>query len=227
MTGLQIAASIGFAIFAYFIGSISWATIFSKCFKKEDIRTKGSGNAGATNTLRNYGVKAGLLVFALDVLKPIITIWIAFAINKVIVDQDRHIYLPFIGMATILGHIFPIYFKFKGGKGAACLLGFIIALNWIIAIIGFFVFMTIVLTTKKVSLGSIIAPMLLLIIYIGFGAGDILRESWAMPFMNDIAWWGPAIIFGLAWLIVVWKHKANIKRLLNGTENSIGRKKEA
>ena len=227
MTGLQIVASLGFAIFAYFVGSISWAMIFSKTFKKEDIRTKGSGNAGATNTLRNYGVKAGLLVFALDVLKPIITIWIAFAINKVIVDQDRHIYLPFIGMATISGHIFPIYFKFKGGKGAACLLGFIIALNWVLAIIGFFVFMTIVLITKKVSLGSIVAPMILLIIYIGLGAGDALRESWAMPFMNDIAWWGPAIIFGLSWLIVVWKHKANIKRLLNGTENSIGKKKEA
>lgn len=210
-------------ILAYAIGSISNAILISKFLKKEDIRTKGSGNAGATNSLRSYGIKIGLIVFVLDILKPIVAILIAWGINKHTTGQA---YLPIIGFAAIVGHIYPIYFNFKGGKGAASALGFIIATQWILAIIGFVIFMLIVFKTKKVSLGSILTPVILLIIFIGLGASDSLQNYTWMPLMQDLEWWGIAIVFGLIWLLVVYKHKANIKRLLNGTERSVGEKRK-
>lgn len=208
---------------AYAIGSISNAILISKCFKKEDIRTKGSGNAGATNTLRNYGVKAGLIVFVLDILKPIAAILIAWGINKYIPEEA---FLPAVGLAAIVGHVYPLYFDFKGGKGAASMLGFIIATQWILAIIGFVVFSLIVLKTKKVSLGSIFTPLILLIIFISLGATNTLQTHTWMPLMQSFKWWGIAIVFGIIWLLVVFKHKANIKRLLNGTERSLGEKRK-
>lgn len=210
-------------ILAYAIGSISNAILISKFLKKEDIRTKGSGNAGATNSLRSYGIKIGLIVFALDILKPIVAILIAWGINKHTTEQA---YLPIIGFAAIVGHIYPIFFNFKGGKGAASALGFIIATQWILAIIGFIVFMLIVFKTKKVSLGSILTPVILLIIFIGLGASGSLQNYTWMPLMQNLEWWGIAIVFGLIWLLVVYKHKANIKRLLNGTERSLGEKRK-
>lgn len=95
---------------------------------KEDIRTKGSGNAGATNITRNYGKKVGLIVFVLDILKPVVSVFIPWVIMKntnaaLFADMS----LQFIGLFALIGHIYPIFFKFKGGKGAATFVGYIIA----------------------------------------------------------------------------------------------------
>lgn len=93
---------------------------------KEDIRTKGSGNAGATNITRNYGKKVGLIVFVLDILKPVISVFIPWVIMENVALFAK-MSLQFIGLFALIGHIYPIFFKFKGGKGAATFVGYIIA----------------------------------------------------------------------------------------------------
>ena len=208
-------------VVGYLIGSISSAIIVSKSMGHGDIREKGSGNAGATNTLRNLGKKAGAIVFLMDIMKPIVAILLGFIFNKIVNDGDWNAILPLIGVAAIVGHIYPIYFKFKGGKGAASMLGFMIALYWPLALFGAAIFLTIVLTTRKVSLGSIVSPVLLIIIYILMaGVGDI-RDNWIEPLMNGFKWWVNALSFVTIWLLVVYSHRGNIQRLLNGTERSL------
>ena len=221
MDWISVLITFSLMVLGYLIGSYSSAIFISKRVKKEDIRKKGSGNAGATNTLRNYGKKWGLVVFSLDVLKPIVAMMIAWVIKTQ--TNQTEVIVPAVGLATVIGHIWPIYYNFKGGKGAACMLGFVIGTQWILAIIGFVLFMAIVLYTKKVSIGSIFTPLVLLIVFIALGATGTMQEAWSKPLSQtpDVtAWWIDATCFGIIWIIVVFKHKANIKRLLNGTENS-------
>lgn len=209
-----------FMIMGYLIGSINNAVILTKALGLEDPRTKGSGNAGATNTVRNYGVKIGASVFVLDILKTVIAMLIPFLAlgsSKVIV--------PLVGFAVVVGHIWPIFFGFKGGKGAASLLGFIIMINWVIALIGAVLFILLVLKTKKISLGSIVVPFILILVFIGFNWTPHMTDEWCAPIANDYIWWLVVIVFTLTWLIVVYKHKDNIKRLMTKTERNFTLKK--
>ena len=216
----SVIATLILFIGGYLIGSISWGIIISKVFFKEDIRNKGSQNAGATNGLRVYGAKSGLIIFFLDVSKTFVAGLIAFLLKENISFFENAL-IQVALFATLLGHVFPIYFKFKGGKGAACLLGFFIFFNWLLALIGFVIFFLIVTPTKKVSLGSIIVPFFLIIFQILFANINPMDSKAFNYFLQEPAWWVNTIFLTLSYLLVVWSHRLNIKRLLKGQENTI------
>lgn len=193
-------------IIAYLFGNISTSYIVGKKFAGVDIRTQGSGNAGSTNVLRTLGKKAGALTFAGDVLKGFIAVIIAKGIAYLVhVDVSTCAYLAVV--AVVLGHNYPAFLGFKGGKGVATSLGSMLAMNPVTALtcLGFFII--IVALTKYVSLGSIL----------GIGLSPIL-----MLINHNMK--GVLVTLFLT-ISVAYTHKENIKRLLNGTERKIGQKK--
>lgn len=218
-------ATMIFVVVGYLIGSISWSIIITKFKYHDDIRTKGSGNAGATNTLRNFGIKVGLIVFILDILKPIIAALIAYEVKIHSTNFLSGILVQAAAFGAIIGHIFPIFFKFKGGKGAASFLGLFILMNWLIAIIGFFVFMIIVFKTKMVSAGSILAPFILIFFQIAFIYIPHLNDYWTNPLTRDPYLWINTIFLSITWIIVTIMHRENIKRILQGNERKLNFKK--
>ena len=180
---------------AYLLGSIPFGYIFAKLFGNTDIREHGSGNIGATNVLRVMGWKLALPVFILDLLKGFLAVFLAKA-----VDGDSLLPLA-AGILVMLGHSFPMFLGFKGGKAAATAIGVLLALSgWVT--LALFAAATIILTiTRYVSLASIVGSLLVPIFFWLFG--------FKLPY----------IIFGLAVaILVVFRHQANIKRLLDGTE---------
>ena len=220
MNVINIGVDFLFLVIGYLIGSIAFSLILTR--KKGDLRTKGSGNAGATNTARVHGKKIGLLVFTLDVIKPIVSILISYFISKSNWKAANGAIIQFAALGAVIGHIFPIFFKFKGGKGAACMLGFIFAMNWLLGLIGAFIFITIVFLTKYVSVGSILTPLILLIMQIALLFIPVLNESWSTPLLNENPingqYWLNTIFFATIWIIVTLKHSSNIKRLLSKKE---------
>ena len=192
-------------LIAYLFGSISSSIIIGKLKSGKDIRTMGSGNAGATNTLRTFGKGAALLVVLGDALKTIISILIAKAILP-----GNVIAVYIAGIGCVLGHNFPVYYGFKGGKGVLVSIVSILFANWIIGLITFIISISIMIFTKYVSLGSIIGSVLVVILGFVFEKGN----SHYMIF---------AIILAV---LCVFRHRANIVRLIKGTENKLGSKKE-
>lgn len=198
------------AVLAYLLGSIPTAVWVGKAHFGLDIREYGSGNAGATNTFRVLGKKAGSFVMAIDVLKGFaatILPHILFAsADQRIVDQVVYVQLAY-GVIAVTGHIFPIFAGFKGGKGVATLLGMVIAINPVASLGCLTVFLIVFLTSKYVSLGSMLAalafPILLLLPRINHHNPNIV-----------------VIIFGFVmFALVVFTHQKNIIRLMNGEEN--------
>ena len=199
---------------AYLIGSISFAVIFAKAFMKKDVRELGSGNAGATNFLRNAGVVPGLLTFLCDALKGFAASYMGYAIFDYIHTQTNSdwsyaIYGAYLcGAACMLGHILPIFFEFKGGKGVATSVGIFAVCCPIAIVIGLSVFILCVIFTRYVSLGSVLAATVVVI--------------FSIIFHNDAANILPQIILAaIMGAMVIGKHKENIKRLLNGTESKV------
>ncbi|GAA0091570.1 glycerol-3-phosphate 1-O-acyltransferase PlsY [Paraclostridium bifermentans] len=191
---------------SYFIGSISTSYIIAKKMMGVDIRTQGSGNAGSTNVLRTLGKKAGILTFVGDLLKGVIAVLIAKLIATIAhtdVATASYIAVVFV----VIGHNWPIYLGFRGGKGVATSLGAMIAVNPVIALSCFAFFILIVYVTKYVSLGSILG---------------ICTSPIIMFFIGNYK--GLAVTLFLS-ASVIFKHRENIKRLLNGTERKIGEKK--
>ena len=223
-----IGATVIFIILGYLIGSISNAILISKIWKKEDIRDKDSGNAGATNVLRNYGVKFAMIVFALDISKVVLSVMIAWSIKKYSnIEFFEGGLIQAAGLAAIIGHILPIYFKFKGGKGAASFVGFTLVMGWPLFFVGLVAVITIIMIWKKVSLVSIIAPGFVFVFQIVFAFTPSMNDAWANPLMGDSAWWINSLFIGGAWLLVIFTHRENIKRIIKGTERSLNFKKKA
>lgn len=193
-------------IIAYLLGNISTSYIIAKRVAGVDIRTQGSGNAGSTNVLRTLGKKAGLMTFVGDLLKGIIAVLLAGIIAKYIgLDPLTAKYIAVVGVVS--GHNWPAFLGFKGGKGVATSLGSMIAVNPIMALSCFLVFLIIVYITKYVSLGSVLSISLSPVI---------------MMFNQNIK--GVLVTLFLA-LSVIYTHRENIKRLINKTERKIGEKK--
>lgn len=189
---------------AYLIGSVNFSIILSKLIAGKDIRESGSGNAGATNMLRTYGKKMGALTLLLDVLKGVVTVWLVKELS------DSITFAYFAGLFVILGHNFPVYFGFKGGKGVATSLGVVFVLDWKVGLIVAVIAILIMALTRYVSFGSICGGALFIIIE--FVKALITGDISAVRLICTV------LIGGL--LIV--RHHANIKRLLNGTENKLG-----
>ena len=193
----------------YLFGLIQTGYIYGK-IKKIDIRKHGSGNAGTTNALRTLGWKAGVITFIGDCLKCVL----AVTVVQFLFIQDPHqgLYAMYAGLGAVLGHNFPFYLKFKGGKGIASTAGLILAVNPIMFLIVAVVFISIVLITQYVSLGSIIIMVLFVIMVVISG-----QSGWLLMLPGDLyEYYAIAIVLAL---LAIWRHRANIKRLLSGTEN--------
>ena len=199
-------------IIAYLLGSISFSVIISKKMAGFDVREKGSGNAGSTNVLRTVGKKAAILTLICDCLKLMVAILIAVLASKIVKGTDAGLLVQLAGVAVVIGHTFPIFFKFKGGKGVATSLGVLLIINWQIGLICLVFALTLMALTRFVSLGSVSAAILFPILTI------FIQENYIVP--------GNYIIFGVVLAaIVVFNHRANVKRLLTGTENKLSFKK--
>ncbi len=181
-----------------------------------DIRQHGSGNSGATNTLRVLGKKAGLIVFLGDAFKALIPCTLVRLIfgSRPETAAMAYVYMLYMGFGVILGHNFPFYMHFKGGKGIAATAGLIASLDWRLTLACAAVFIGCVLLTHYVSLGSILVAVTFFLVNAFFAYGGYYGlASEAMPEFVVLL----AAISGMA----IWRHKANIKRLLAGNENKI------
>ena len=141
------------AIIAYLIGSINFSVILSKKMAGFDVRQKGSGNAGTTNMLRSVGKKAAAITLICDILKGVVSIGIAILVGYLFNAQNKSILVQIAAIAVVIGHTFPIFFGFKGGKGVATSLGVLIMTNWQIGLICLAIAIIIMAITKMVSLG--------------------------------------------------------------------------
>ena len=140
------------AIISYLIGSINFSVILSKKMAGFDVREKGSGNAGTTNMLRSVGKKAAALTLVCDILKGVVAIVIAIIIGNIITDSNKELLLQIAGISVVIGHTFPIFFKFKGGKGVATSLGILLMSNWKIGLICLVFALVLMALTRMVSL---------------------------------------------------------------------------
>lgn len=199
-------------IIAYFLGSIPTSVWISKKIFNFDIRDYGSGNAGTTNTLRILGKKWAIIVFIIDVLKGVIASFLYLLIADYRENEISRInFMIVLGLAAVLGHIFPIWAEFKGGKGVATLLGMTLAIQPIVAIFCVIVFFLILIITKFVSLSSIIAGIAFMIfILFVFNEQVTLYRFFAI----SVA------------LMIILTHQKNINKLIKGKENKISFKKK-
>ena len=209
-----MAAYIITGIVAYLLGSISFSVIFSKKIAGFDVREKGSGNAGATNVLRSVGKKAAILTLLCDALKGVASIIFAIIVGAIAKNSDKSLLVQIAGICVVIGHTFPIFFGFKGGKGVATALGVVLITNWKIGLICLVFALILMALTKIVSMGSvgaaILFPVLVLFIHTNYTISD--GSSYLIY----------SIILAL---IVAFNHRSNIKRILNGTENKLSFKK--
>ena len=220
-----------FGAASYLIGSVNFSILLSRAIGGQDIRKSGSGNAGATNMLRTYGKKMGVITLLLDVLKGIVCVLAAVlfvnyyhsaAAAAVWESADLAMYqsamslvsIPYIaGVCVILGHNFPLYFGFKGGKGVATSLGVVLMLDWKAGLIIAVCAIAVMAVTRYVSLGSILG-----------GAAYIIAEIIKMCVTGSFNVTELVCVIIIGGLLII-RHHANIKRLLSGTENKLGAKK--
>ena len=200
LIGIYAATTVSVAIciiVPYILGSVNFALVISKIFYKDDIRKYGSGNAGMTNMLRTYGKCAALGTLLCDMLKSVVSVLLGGFVFG-------YIGAYMAGFFCVLGHIFPVFFKFKGGKGVATIAAMILTLSWECFLILFVVFVIIVTATKYVSLGSVICCMAYPLIIAKMG-------GIGFPFLFSLA----------TAAIIVYMHRENISRIRNHTENKI------
>ncbi len=202
------------SIVAYLIGSISFSVIISKKMAGFDVREKGSGNAGATNMLRSVGKKAAVLTLLGDALKGVVAILFAIIVGAIAKDLDKALLVQLAGIFVVVGHTFPIFFGFKGGKGVATSLGVLLMTNWQIGLICLVFALVLMALTRMVSMGSVGAAILFPILVLFIRTNYTISEGSSYLIYSII----------LA-LIVAFNHRANIQRILNGTENKLSFKK--
>jgi len=204
-------SNIVFLILSFLLGSIPFSIIAGKLLKSIDVREYGSGNAGATNTFRVLGKKAGILVLLLDVLKGYLAVNLVWYTSYV---PSTEIYINLqltFGIAAVLGHVFPVYVGFRGGKGVATLLGFMLAVFPEAALISIVVFVLTLLFSKYVSLSSIFAGLF-------FPFGVYYLSETLVPTMMIFAVFVP--------ILLIATHQRNIERLVRGDENKVSLKKK-
>jgi len=206
------------AIIAYLIGSINFSVILSKKMAGFDVRQKGSGNAGTTNMLRSVGKKAAAITLICDILKGVVSIGIAILVGYLFNAQNKSILVQIAAIAVVIGHTFPIFFGFKGGKGVATSLGVLIMTNWQIGLICLAIAIIIMAITKMVSLGSCMAAIAFPLLT--YFAANIFENAYIVK--EGSSYFVYSIILAV---IVLFNHRSNIKRILNGTENKLNFKK--
>jgi len=203
------------AVIAYLIGSINFAIITTKVRLNKDIRDYGSGNAGMTNVLRTQGKNAAAVVFVGDFIKGAASVAIGFLIGWWLLGAGSLRLGGYIGyLFVLLGHLFPVFYQFKGGKGILASAGAMVVLEPIVFAVIVLTFAVVVLASRIVSLASIcgaaMLPVSMFVLRLCQGSGDLIFET--------------AFCFVVA-VVVIFMHRQNIVRLLNGTENRFGKKK--
>lgn len=208
---MGILVSVILAIVCYLIGSINSSILISKLVTGKDIRESGSGNAGATNMLRTMGKKYAVITLIIDILKGVVAILLSMlAVSFGAGEASAYI----AGVAVVLGHNFPVFFGFRGGKGVATSLGVILLLDWRIGLSVLVVALIIMATTRFVSLGSILAAVLFMVIQI-----VVMCVTDTFDTVRLIC----VLILGI---LLIFRHRANIVRLIKGEENKLGAKKK-
>lgn len=204
---MSITLTLFFVLFAYLLGALPTAVWLGEAYFGIDIREHGSGNAGATNTFRVLGKKAGTIVMLVDILKG----WTATSLANIlylgdfILEEQLFYYQLMLGVVAVVGHVFPVYVKFKGGKGVATILGMVLAIQTEAALASALVFLIVLIISKYVSLGSMLASL-------------------AFPLLLMLPMFKPndpvLVVFGFAiFAIVTLTHQKNIKRLIKGEES--------
>jgi len=192
------------AAVAYLVGSIPFAVIVSRAMGLPDPRSFGSGNPGATNVLRSGSKAAAVLTLAGDALKGWVAVWAAIRLG---LAQEV---VAVVALAVFLGHLFPVWLRFKGGKGVATAAGVLFALDWRVGLAVLVVWLTIVVVSRYSSLGALTASLFApAALYWLHGTGPLLLATCAMC------------------ALLVWRHEANIRKLLRGEESRLGEKKAA
>lgn len=223
MSAVNIFIAIGVIVFAYLVGSLNFAVIFSKIFTGKDVRSEGSGNAGTTNMLRSVGKLPAALTFVFDALKGFVACFAGKSVFTYLFAQTNSLdlFTPAYGayiccIAVMLGHIYPVFFGFKGGKAVACSVGTFSVCCPIAIILGLTGFALCLIISKIVSLSSLVAT----VIVVGVA---IIYDIASPDITYNVI---PVIVMALiAGFIVFIKHKENIIRLANGTEKKISVKK--
>ena len=204
----MIATYILMAVIAYAIGSVNFSIIISKKVAGFDVREKGSGNAGTTNMLRSVGKGAAALTLILD-----IAIFVAFLVGKIATEANPAILVQLAGFFVVVGHTFPVFFGFKGGKGVATSLGVLLLINPMIGGICLVFALVVMAVTRMVSLGSMMAAVLFPVLTI------FIKDGYLVDGYNYI-------IFGIAMAcLVIFNHRSNLKRIYAGNENKLSFKK--
>ena len=210
-----MAAYIIVGLVAYLLGSISFSIILSKKMAGFDVREKGSGNAGATNMLRSVGKKAAALTLLGDALKGVVAILFAVIVGAIAKNSDKALLVQLAGILVVVGHTFPIFYGFKGGKGVATSLGVLLMTNWKIGLICLVFALVLMALTKMVSMGSVGAAILFPVLVLFINTNFIVTEG-SGYFVYSI----------ILALLVAFNHRSNIQRILNGTENKLSFKKK-
>jgi len=206
-------------IIAYLIGSVNFSVLISKKVAGFDLREKGSGNAGTTNMLRTVGKGAAVVTLILDILKGVVAIWVAIGYGNLVawlakISIDNSILVQAAGIFVIIGHTYPIYFGFKGGKGVATALGILLTTNYQIGLICLVFAIVLMALTQMVSVGSLAAAILYPVL-----TAFLSNENFIVP--------GNYLLYSIIIaLIIIFNHRSNVKRLLSGTENKISFKKK-
>jgi acyl phosphate:glycerol-3-phosphate acyltransferase len=190
-------------VIAYLMGSLASAILICKLFGLDDPRSDGSGNPGATNVLRLHGKKAAILTLAGDVLKGVIPVLIAKALDS------SELIIALCGLAAFLGHLFPIFFNFKGGKGVATLIGILFATHWLLGLAYVLSWLIFALLFRYSSLAALLAA--------------VLTPLYSWLILQNI---DALICHSIIAATLIWRHQSNIRKLIAGTENKIGQKRE-
>ena len=223
MTTYIIALIASFAL-CYLMGSVIFGVIVSKLTAGVDVRQKGSGNAGATNVMRTVGVKAALLTFVCDAAKCAAAILITKYLILIPLVKDAAIpdflgieYMQYLlGFFAMLGHSYPVFFKFKGGKAVASSVGVMFCIDWRVASFVLLIFIVCVLLTRIVSLGSVVGAVQFVVLSFVYSTGsDLLTRIYI------------TLLAALVGLLVIVRHSENIKRLIKGEESPLRVKKKS
>ncbi|WP_426461276.1 glycerol-3-phosphate 1-O-acyltransferase PlsY [Mycoplasma hafezii] len=212
---MSFLINISIFVLGYLFGSLNTSIILSKVWKKQDVREFNSNNAGATNSSRTFGKKFGLIVLIIDVLKGYLSVLLIGYLPFLSIANEYYIFPLLAGLGCVVGHIFPCFFKFKGGKGVGCNIGILIAINPVLLPIAAVIFFSIAFAFRYVSLASMLTAFLM----IGFVAipwisvGPLAYTKFA-----NAPYYANLIIFTCCIALLIGAHYSNIQRLIKGTE---------
>lgn len=219
---MQILIYVFFPLVGYLIGSISNSIIISILFFKKDVRDYGSKNAGGTNTGRVFGRKVGIIVIILDIIKAGVVYWgllLPLRLTSLGNEVNIDLVMSLSMVLVAIGHCYPIYYKFKGGKAVSIVVGFMISTNWLMFVLAALIFFPMLKLKKMVSLGSIITALGLMLLVWLLLIPAVHEISFYGLVSSNLYYYIPT--FYALCMLLIFKHRSNITRLINGTENKV------